>query len=78
MSKKKNDMVNHPSHYTTGGLEVLEVIERKLGHEQYKGYLKGNILKYLLRFEYKNGLEDLQKADFYLKRLITLCTTTTK
>ena len=76
MSKKKIDRVNHPPHYNQGKYEVLDVIEDALG-DGYPDYLQGNILKYMLRYKFKNGIEDLQKAEFYLKRLIK-CTTTKK
>ena len=64
------DSVNHPAHYTRGGIECLDAIEASLTPEQYRGYLKGNIIKYLWRYEWKNGLEDVEKAQFYLNRLL--------
>ena len=60
-----NDPVNNPSHYTQGKIEVLDFIL-----DQDLPYLAGNIVKYICRYRYKNGVEDLQKAEFYLKRLI--------
>lgn len=65
------DMVNHPPHYTQGGIECIEAIESATG-EYYAGYLQGQIIKYIWRYRYKNGKEDLEKAEFYLKRLIEL------
>lgn len=63
--------VDHPSHYTQGGIECIEAIKASMTREAYKGYLKGNTLKYLWRFEKKNNpLEDLQKARVYLNWLI--------
>ena len=65
-----NDMVNSPSHYTQGGVECIEAIKASMTPEGFKGYLKGNIVKYLWRYENKgNPLQDLQKAGFYLERL---------
>jgi hypothetical protein len=64
------DMVNHPDHYTTGQYEVIDILEDKLSPEEFKGFLKGNILKYVLRAEHKNGLEDYKKAAFYLNKLV--------
>ena len=65
------DMVNHPSHYTVGGVETLDVIEAKLSQSEFQGYCLGNILKYLMRAGYKGKqLEDLKKAQFYLNRMI--------
>lgn len=65
-----SDNVDHPSHYTTGKIECLDAIESSLDQDGFAGYLKGNIIKYLWRYEKKNGLEDLKKAHFYIKRLI--------
>lgn len=66
-----DDMVNHPSHYTQGGIECIDAIESAVGKLQgFEGYLTGNILKYLWRWKSKNGLEDLRKAQWYLDMLI--------
>lgn len=65
----KPDMVNSPAHYGNGSIECIEYIEDFLTTEEYIGYLRGNIAKYLHRFRYKNGLEDLKKAEWYLNRL---------
>ena len=62
----KPDMVNHPPHYTTGGIETIDFIEAK-----GLGYNLGNAVKYISRAEHKgNVLEDLKKAAFYLDREI--------
>ena len=66
----KVDNVNHPNHYTYGGLELIDVWEATLSEEALRGLYKGNVMKYLWRYERKNGLEDLKKARFYLERLI--------
>lgn len=66
---KEPDMVNSPAHYGNGRIECIEYIEDFLTTEEYIGYLRGNIAKYLHRFRYKNGLEDLKKAEWYLDRL---------
>ncbi len=63
------DKIN-PCHYKTGGIETIDYIEAKLTGEQFKGYLVGNVIKYLSRFEHKAGEEDLQKARWYLNRLL--------
>jgi hypothetical protein len=65
-----SDKVNSPLHYTVGGIETIDYIEAKLTKEQFKGYLKGNIIKYISRFEHKNAVEDLRKAQWYLNKLI--------
>lgn len=64
------DMVNHPEHYCKGGIECIDAIEASMDAEAFMGFLKGNVIKYLWRYEHKGGLEDLRKAEFYLKRYI--------
>ena len=64
------DNVNHPGHYTSGKIEVIKIIEDQLTSEEYRGYIKGQVIKYITRERYKNGLEDLKKARWYLDRLI--------
>lgn len=67
----ENDNVNHPSHYTQGSIECIDAIEASMEPAEFRGAMKANIIKYLWRYEYKNGLEDLKKARFYLERMIT-------
>ena len=64
------DLINHPPHYTQGGIECLEAIKASMPYDQFIGYLKGSQLKYVWRYEHKGGIEDLKKATFYLNRLI--------
>jgi hypothetical protein len=64
------DMVNSPTHYGQGSIEAIEYVEDFLTREEFIGYLRGNIAKYLHRWRHKNGLEDLKKSEWYLKRLI--------
>lgn len=64
------DNVNSPSHYGQGKIECIEYIKDFLTQEEYIGYLRGNIAKYLHRWREKNGLEDLKKSEWYLKELI--------
>ena len=64
------DNVNHPQHYTQGGIETIDYLQAKMTQEQFEGYLLGNILKYVSRYPHKNGIEDLQKAEWYLNKLI--------
>jgi hypothetical protein len=67
----KKDLVNNPAHYTAGGIECIDAIKASMDGAQFKGYLKGNIIKYLWRYELKsNPVQDLEKAQFYLNRLI--------
>ena len=57
------DMVNQPGHYTKdGGIECIEAIKASMSSAAFNGYLKGNVMKYIWRYENKNKLEDLQKA----------------
>lgn len=67
------DNVNHPSHYTQGRVEVIDVIEDATkGAGGFEGYCLGNVVKYVMRYRGKNGVEDLRKARWYLNRLIDL------
>ena len=74
IEEPKEDMVNHPSHYTQGEIECIEVIKYindKLHTEGYEGYCLGNFIKYIWRCNFKNGWEDIDKAIFYLNELLT-------
>ena len=71
----EEDVVNKPSHYNTGSIECIEAIEESMSSVAFKGYLKGNCLKYLWRYDYKGKqVEDLQKAGWYLQKLTALVT----
>tara|TARA_Y100000033_G_C2652921_1_gene65719 strand:+ start:75 stop:308 length:234 start_codon:yes stop_codon:yes gene_type:complete len=68
-----SDLVNHPSHYKQGRVEAIDVIEDVVSAapEPVVGFLVGNALKYLLRAWHKeNTVQDLQKAEWYLRRAI--------
>jgi len=67
---REMDNVNNPAHYGTGNIECIDYIEDFLTREEFIGYLRGNIAKYMHRWRYKNGLEDLEKSQWYLNRLI--------
>jgi len=64
-----DDNVNNPPHYNQAGVECIDAIEAALG-DGFQYYLQGNIMKYLWRYRYKNGVEDLRKAKWYLTKLI--------
>lgn len=66
----KPDTVIHPSHYCQGGIECIKAIEASMTPEEFQGYCKGNVMKYVWRFREKNGLEDLKKAQVYLGWMI--------
>jgi hypothetical protein len=63
------DNIDHPKHYNMGKFETIEIIQDMTG-DSFEGFLLGNIIKYLARYKYKNGVEDLKKARWYLDRLI--------
>ena len=63
------DNVNHPSHYTQGGIEVIDMI---VSMGDGEAFCRANAIKYLSRYKHKNGLEDLKKARWYLNKLIDL------
>ena len=65
------DMVNHPSHYTQGGIECIDCIKSAtVGKVGIEAFCVGNAIKYLFRYEEKNGIEDVKKARWYIDRLI--------
>jgi hypothetical protein len=64
------DNVERPKHYNQGGIECIEAIRASMTSDQFCGYLKGNIQKYIWRYESKNKIEDLKKANWYLNKLI--------
>ena len=70
-SKKKPEISNiNPAHYRKGGLEVIDILEAKLSPEEFKGVCKGFAIKYILRADMKGGLEDYQKAQWYINKLV--------
>lgn len=69
--KPNADMVNHPSHYTQGGIECIDCIKSAIvGKVGIEAFCVGNTIKYLFRYEEKNGVEDVKKARWYIDRLI--------
>ena len=64
-----DDPVNSPTHYNQAGIECIDAI-RAATDDGFEYYLQGNIMKYLWRYKYKNGAEDLMKAQWYLNKLI--------
>lgn len=66
----RSDLIRSPRHYTVGGYEAIDVIKAKLTPEEYRGYCKGNILKYLQRANYKGHHDqDIGKAQYYMEEL---------
>jgi len=66
---QEEDRVNSPAHYNKSNIETIDIIQSVVG-DGFESYLQGNILKYICRYKYKNGTEDLEKARWYLNRLI--------
>ena len=65
------DNVNHPAHYNKGTMECLDVIKACLSNSEFRGFLKGNVMKYMYRKGDKgDALEDLNKACWYAKKLM--------
>ena len=71
MEKIKSDNVCHPKHYTQGGIECIDAIKAAtVGKVGIEAFCVGNAIKYLFRYEEKNGIEDVEKAKWYIDRLI--------
>ena len=65
-----SDPVNSPEHYNMLSVEAIDIIEMSMTKEEFLGYLKGNALKYMIRYKHKdNPKQDLSKANWYLKKL---------
>lgn len=71
-TKSTFDPVNSPPHYTIrDGVECIEYIKQVLTLEQFKGYCHGNVIKYQHRHGYKgNPIEDMEKAEWYLEKML--------
>ena len=67
-----SDAVNAPAHYQGDKMQCIDAMQAMLSVDEFRGYLRGNIFKYMWRFREKNGLEDLRKANWYLNKLIKL------
>ena len=65
----KVDVIDKPEHYNKGGIEAIDYIKQQLG-DDFSAYCEGNVHKYIHRYKYKNGVEDLRKARVYLEWLI--------
>lgn len=68
----QNDLVNHPSHYTHGGIECIDSMKAAFGSDELKVYCKIAAFKYLWRADHKGGLQDIQKANWYLNKYLEL------
>jgi|MDTB01.1.fsa_nt_gb hypothetical protein len=64
------DLINKPPHYNAGSVECIVAIQASMSPEEFKGYLKGNAMKYLWRYNLKgNAIQDLEKCIWYTNRL---------
>ena len=72
MDSPKIDSINHPGHYESGKFECIDVMLETQGPEAVKNFCICNAFKYLYRHKRKNGIEDIKKADWYLKKYIEL------
>ena len=69
--QEAQDMVNHPPHYTQGGMETIDIMEAKSTSEEFKGHLKLTALKYLTRAGHKESeLQDAKKTQWYVNRWV--------
>lgn len=66
------DVVSSPQHYHKGGIDPIGYGERQFSDEEMKGFHRMNVIKYVSRYDKKNGVEDLFKAKFYIDKLIEL------
>lgn len=71
---RDNDVVNSPAHYTAGKVECIDALEAATtGLKGIEAVCTANAIKYLWRWKYKNGVQDLQKAQWYINKLIAVC-----
>ena len=69
--ENKPDMVLHPKHYTQGGIECIDALKAAtVGKRGIEAVCVANVIKYLWRYEEKNGVEDVRKAKWYVERLL--------
>ena len=69
--ENKPDMVSHPQHYTQGGIECIDALKAAtVGKRGIEAVCVANVIKYLWRYEEKNGIEDVCKAKWYIERLL--------
>ena len=71
MDGGSTDMVNHPKHYNQGGIECIDALKAAtVGKRGIEAVCVANVIKYLWRYEEKNGIEDVRKAKWYVERLL--------
>lgn len=67
-----HDTVNAPSHYASGEIECIDAIQASMSAEEFEGHCKGSVQKYMWRWREKGGVESLRKAEWYLRKLISV------
>lgn len=72
LKSSTEDMVNHPSHYETGKFESIDVMVETQGVEAVQNFCMCNAFKYIYRHKFKNGIEDIRKAKWYLDKYLEL------
>jgi hypothetical protein len=70
--KYEEDVINRPNHYHRNNIDVIKFAELQFPKEELKGFFRINALKYITRFDRKNGKEDLEKGLFYLNKLLEM------
>ena len=71
MDENVPDMIDHPKHYTQGGIECIDALKAAtVGKRGIEAVCVANVIKYLWRYEEKNGIEDVRKAKWYIERLL--------
>lgn len=65
------DLVNSPPHYRQGAVECIDALQSALGDDGFLAYCQGNAIKYCFRWRFKGGRQDLEKAVWYLQRMIS-------
>ena len=70
IKKMSKDPVNNPEHYNMLDIEAIDLIEMSMTKDEFQGYLKGNVLKYVIRYKHKGQpKQDISKGLWYLKKL---------
>lgn len=64
------EVIVKPNHYAGTKIETIDYLKDKMSDEMFQGFLCGNVMKYISRYRFKNGVEDLKKASVYLGWLI--------
>ena len=66
----EKEQVSAPPHYTSGAIECIDAMQAMMTDDEFIGFLRGNVFKYQWRYRDKNGVEDLEKMQWYLHKLI--------